>query len=113
MAEDQAPAPVEAPIKSGSKVTVELTYEGLMDDPMCAAITWPNGMTEPVFFDNIKDLPWLPPAPVLRVGGRARTIMGTEVQIKAIDGRWAFVRNARDTYGAAPLSDLTPLEDEG
>ena len=105
------PAPAPAPkIKPGSRVTVELCC--LQYERGMAGITFPSGWTHFVDARTVADLPWQPPAPVLRVGGRALA-KGTLVNVRALDEGWAMIRWPSGTCGAILVSDLTPLEDEG
>jgi len=112
--------PVEATkIKPGSKVTVEL--ECVFDYGLPAVdVRFPGGQIRTLPRQFFADLPWLPPAPVLRVGGRAavsglivRNGLPETVEVRAIDDAWAMVKWVDGTCSARRVSDLTPLEDEG
>jgi hypothetical protein len=112
MAEDQAP--VEAPkIKPRKGWTVDCVKLKIVDEfPDYWLIEFGDGTTDEISKKALVGLPWLPPAPVLRVGGRARVLSGAVVNVCAIQGEWALGREG-PTVSPFRVSDLTPLEDEG
>jgi hypothetical protein len=107
------PAPVEAPIKVGSKVTVELELVGNGEGGQIITVKWPDGHVNPISRCRLADLPWLPPAPVLRVGGRALVKGGLFAEVRGIESGTAWLRFDDGVYGCRGVSDLTALEDEG
>jgi hypothetical protein len=109
MAEDQASAAPKIKPGSTAVVTIKATDPG----KNYCTIEFPNGHRDEVHVDCLADLPWQPPAPVLRVGGRARNEHGDDVTVLHIGKDKAMYEDIDGEEWLSDLADLTPLEDEG